>query len=373
MAALGDLVAKMVRTEIADLTSNATFAFDLMTKEDNEIRGKGDSFQVGSFSAMTVNSDGSSLSITPEVPTRSALDLIIDNEPAIVQRIDRREDSQAFGSPGAYARNVATQAVPTMRNEMDQNLFDYFHISLTSYDSTASDPDGQYAINAGGATITDALALSAVAKLNGNRGNDISAYRWFVESYMHAKLAELAGFTALVRQPESGPSALGLPMVGMFHGIPVHLTAELPGSSARGRYTVACTVVTIATNVATITATGHGLVAGNLVTVTGTTEELTTAAAITSVTNANVFVVPFTASDATPMADSAGTVTLDDSVNFLVDTRHVHVAESDNMMVRFADHTASTGKNLIVSPLYGRVGRRNRVISFYSPFESFTG
>ena len=145
------------------------------------------------------------------------------------------------------------------------------------------------------------------------------------------------------------------------------LSANLHGSKARGKYTVACTVVVVASNVATVTAIAHGLATGNLVTIAGITVPLSVAAAIT-VIDADTFTVALVTGDAT-LADGAGTVTLEGCVNFLINRNHVHYA-INSIMTRLHPAEKNTGEKLLVSPLWGRIARAGRVIAIGSPYSA---
>ena len=86
--------------------------------------------------------------------------------------------------------------------------------------------------------------------------------------------------------------------------------------SSRSSATIASTIVQIAGNVLTVTATGHGLLVGDRVTVDSTTAgfDVATAATITGVTD-NTFTVALTGANAGPTTE-AGVVTLAESDPF---------------------------------------------------------
>jgi hypothetical protein len=86
--------------------------------------------------------------------------------------------------------------------------------------------------------------------------------------------------------------------------------------SSRSSATIASTIVQIASNVLTVTATGHGLLVGDRVTVDSATDgfDVATAATITGVT-ANTFTVARTGTNAGPTTE-AGVVTLAESDPF---------------------------------------------------------
>ena len=120
------------------------------------------------------------------------------------------------------------------------------------------------------------------------------------------------------------------------------------------------------------TGSGHNIVPGQFITFSTVTtaNNVTTAAAVTS-TTATTVVVPLTASNSGPNTE-AGTITVRDATNFAVDLGHNWKAETGRMLVKFGEEPRTTGRNLIVSPLYGTVHRVGRTICFGSPFSALS-
>jgi len=359
MAALTG-AAMRIKTEIADLFSNSNFIFDQMAQEGWENAQKGDSVEVGSLAAMSINSDGST-DQTAEDPTYSALTLTADQEPLILQHLKRRHEQQMIGGGGNWSREIARLAVPQMKNYMDRYLLDYLQQTLC-YDTSAT-----YHTNVAGDTLTYDDFLNAKAKLMSQRGSDIARLKFVIDAYAEGAVQSFPTFTRNMEAGSSDPEVFGASRVGAVAGIPVYVTAEVPGSDARGAYTVTSTSWAIVTNELTVTvAAGHGLVPGQKCTFDTATAggDMATSTAITSVT-ATTVVFAWTASD--DSATEAGTISLSSTVNFLVDVGHVHVAQDGDVMVEIVKRPDSTGHNLQISPLYGAIGRAGRVNLLNSP------
>ena len=340
--------ARFVKTEIANLESTASYAWDKMTQEDFGSSQKGDTISILSLSDFTVNADADSTSITPDTPSQSAISITIDSHPGMVVHLKKRESAQIMGGGGAWARGIAEKAVRQMRNYIDQKLFDYFQ-SILGETGTP-----QYTVNIAGAAVTQKFIDTCDAMIMDAGGVSREKLAWFMSPYMIAACRTLATWATA---PQQAAGNLGLSTVGFLNGIPVYQSANLPGAGIAGATTAATTVVVISTNVATITAADHDLLVGEKITVTGTTEELTTAAAIASVADANTLTVAFTASNANPMADSAGTITSTVTRNFLVNTDHVHVSMEPLTDVEIVKREASAGHNLILDRLYGMIAQ----------------
>lgn len=364
MAALGDLAAKKVKTELAHLFWNTHYAIDMMRQEDFSGAQNGDTVEVGTLAAFTVNADGSS-DQTAEDPSLSALKLIIDQEPMILVHLKRRLDAQMLGGQGKWAAEIAADAIPQMKNYMDRNLFDYLVWSLC-YSTT-----GGYWANPAGDTLTYADFLTAKARLNAQRSSDANRYQFWVDAYAEAAVQTFTGFVP--NSAEAAEGFFGSRRIGLIGGIPVFTSAELPGSDARGAYTVASTAYAIASGTMTITVgAGHGIVPGHRITFNTVTAGGDVAAS-TAVTSVGATSVVLTVANGDSSATEAGTISLQGAVSLLIDTGHVHVGQDDDVQTHIVKREKSTGHNLQVSPLFGRIARAGRVIAIASPRSALTG
>jgi hypothetical protein len=325
---------------------------------------KGDVFEVPSIADMTIYSDGSTAQ-TANDPSLSSLTLTIDQEPFLPVNITRRRQAQLLGG-GVWAQQLAMEADMMIRNYKDREVADYMFD--LAYDSSAT-----YYTNVAGLTLTNVMLLEAKTALSAQRGAT-DKIMYVLDAYSEAQLHSLTGFLYQPGQIQMGIA--GFRQVGLLHGNPVIITNENPGSAARGAYTVATTAAVTSGSGVTHTytvAAGHNLVPGMYVTVAGhdADENISTAAAITSVGATSVVVTTSATTDGTS-SDATGTITLRSAINFVADFGHLWKGESDNMMVRIVDQLDNTGSRLHISPLYGLVGRAGRVRAFCSPRASLT-
>lgn len=358
MAALGTGAAVKIKTELAHLFNNAHYAFDRMKSEDFTNAQKGDTIEVGTLAALTINTDGST-DQTAEDPSLSALSLVIDNEPMILVHLKRRLMDQMLGGGGKWAEEISADAMPEIANYRDRNLFDYLSWT-TAYDTSAT-----YWSNVAGDTLTYVDFLTAKAKLLSQRSSDINRLQFWIDGYAEAAVHNFSGFVPTNQALEDGQ--FGVRSVGSISGIPVFVSAELPGTDARGAVTVASTAYANVSNVQTITVgTGHGLVPGMKVSFDTVTAggDVSTAVAISSVTATTVVIAN---AGADSNATEAGTITLAGTVNMLIDAGHVHTAQEGATQVHIVKREKSTGHNLQVSPLFGRTARAGRVVGIVSP------
>lgn len=237
-----------------------------------------------------------------------------------------------------------------------------------AYDTTAT-----YWVNAAGVTQTAAHFLQAATYVGAQRGNT-GNIKYVLDAWSEAQLHNLVGFTYNPSQIQGGIA--GFRKIGMLNGYDVLVTNENIGSQARGAYTVATTaaVTSGSGTIHTYTvAAGHGLVPGMYVTVAGhdADENISTAAAITSVGATSIVVTTAATADGTS-SDASGTITLRMAASFCADFGHLWRGESDEMMVRIVEQLDNTGSRLHVSPLYGAIGRAGRVVGIGGPRAALT-
>lgn len=359
--------AAFVWNELQSLSSTPLpSVYDLLRVHPESLGGNmGDSYYIPAIDDITVNADGSS-TMSVFSPTVSQLSLVVDREPAVCVGIDRRREEQMLNGNGSWSRELAKESQNAIFNYRERDVLDRMLTSAWVTGSTAT-----YWVNAAGAALSSAIVRRAIAGVESQRGatNNIALV---IDAYAASGIREFVGFTATQNAPGNG-EMFGIRKIGEFDGFPVYVSKETPGSSARGRRTVASTANQVATNVLTITVgPGHNIVPGQFITFSTVTtaNNVTTAAAVTS-TTATTVVVPLTASNSGPNTE-AGTITVRDATNFAVDLGHNWKAETGRMLVKFGEEPRTTGRNLIVSPLYGTVHRVGRTICFGSPFSALS-
>lgn len=351
---MADARAKAVLSALADIHSRGQTILDLVT-ELREPLGAGDIIDVGDISALTVADAGgaSPSNQTVQSVTQNVLTLTVNLEPSIFAEIPVLQSIQNLN--GAWAPQVAAQSMTMLRNSMDSTFLTYVSSTL------CADQSATYVVNAAGDTIAVADILNARAQLLAQDGTNASDLVMVVHPYAEAGILSLSAFIPNFQRAEQGD--LGM-LLGTVYGIPVYTSNSVERNRA-----VACTAVSVTSNVATVTAANHGLEVGNLVTISDITTPLTTAAAIASTADANTFTVPLTAGDGA-MADGVGTVTCSNCFNVMFDRKHMFAARQKMPSVRIVDRELRTSSVLQVSALWGRVGRAGRAVRIHTPGSS---
>lgn len=326
----------------------------------------GDAFDVPTIGDMTVNADGSA-DATADSLSITNLRLLVDQEPSIVVRLTRRQQEQLLGGNGAFVQQVAKMADTNMSNYLDRDVLNY-GLGL-AYDTAAT-----YWVNPGGLTITRNHLLQGKAYLAGQRGAT-GQYMCFMDSWCEAAVRGLLGFTAtqLPVAEAAMMATYGVEVIGRIDGVWIAITNENPGSQARGQRTVTSSAYANVSNVQTITVgAGHNIVPGNFVTFNTITAggDVATAVAVTSVT-ATTVVIPNSGGNSA--ATEVGSITVRGAVNIMADMGHFWKGMSPlGVKVKIVELATNTGANMVISPLYGRVGRAGRVIAVGSPYASLT-
>lgn len=351
---MADARAKAVAGELADLWSRSSYVVDKVT-DMTGMAGAGDLIQIPDISALTVNSTGAS-SMTIESITTNVLDLNVNLEPAICASFPLTARVQLLD--GQWAAQVARQAAMQLKNSIDNSLCrDYLGETLCWTTGTAN----TYHVNVAGDALTEDDFGNAFATLLSTDGTLLQNLAVFVSPFGMGSLASIAGYVA---QQPAVDGAIGLPKIGSVNGVPVYQT-----NSIRRNKSVATTSVDVASNVATATvAAGHGFTAGMRITWAGLTGAASNTAAVTiTSTTATTIVAPYTNADATPLADSVGTITDATSWNLVMDVSGIYAAQQVMPTVRIVPHQQQTSDILQVFALWGRVGRAGKVVVMHSP------
>lgn len=350
---MADIRAKAVLNALADLYDKGASISSLMTNL-RPVMGYGDSIDIPSIGSLTVASaiDGSldPQDVTVQSVTNSALTLTANVERAIFLNLPALGQLQNIN--GNWASLLGSQVVQQLRNDTDSLLAQYLGKTLC-YDTSAT-----YHHNVAGDSFALADFLNAKAYLQA-QGALPQNLVFVVHPYAEASIHALSAFQSNWQRNMDGD--LGMPMIGMLFGIPVYVS-----SSLQTYPTTACTAVSVSSNVATVTVgSGHGLVPGLKIKITGITTELTTAAAITSV-GATSVVVPLTAGDGA-MDDGAGTITEQSAWNLLFDKTHMFYADQKAIGTRVVADPDSTSDVLQCSSIWGRIGRAGRCVVIHTP------
>jgi hypothetical protein len=340
-------VAKAVLGQFADLYSRAKYLTDYATNL-REPLGKGDTVEVPNIGSLTVgaaSSSGTAADVSPQSVTPSIISLSCNLEPAIFCEIPALLGSQYLD--GNFASQLASQGLDQLRAYIDGQFAEYLAKEVAWTTGTAA----TYHVNVAAAALTRAHILAAKAYLESNDGSHNLVFA--VSSYGLASIMNLAEFIPNFSASEQG--VLGIPMVGSVFGMPVVMSNAIPSAP-----TAAASASAIASNVLTLTVpAGHGFVAGQKITTSGCSANVTTAAAITSTTSTSI-VVPLTSGD--NATNGAGTVTGISALNLMMDVPHVYIAQQKMPSLRTVPYYNRTSDALQISAIWGRLARAGRVV-----------
>lgn len=345
--------ARLVFDALADLHSRTNYLVDLVDQvgQDQGV-AFGYSFDVTSIGTLTITSSGAT-GASPQAVTPAVLQVVVNEDPAIFLKIGKRDNLQLLGGGGKWAAGVARDAMMQFKTYLDLQLTNLL-IGTTAFDTSAT-----YHDNAAAATLTAAMFLQSKAKLLQNDGSNEENIACFVNPMFEASIHAIVGFTENSdRALDAGD--IGVPMIGRVAGVPIFMSNSVPASR-----TVAGSASAIASNVLTITvAAGHGVVPGVKITTSGGDANITTAAAVSSVT-ATTIVAPLTSAD--DAANQAVTVTVYGTENIMCDRRHIHVAQQLMPGVRIVEESASTNDSLQIFNVWGKNARVGRTRIIHGP------
>lgn len=353
---MANAAAKAVAAELADLWSRTDYVVDKVS-DQSALVGAGDSADIADISALTVNASGGT-DMTIESVTTNVLNLAVNLQPAICASFPLTSRTQLLN--GAWASQVASQAVIQLKNSIDNSLCrDYLAESLCWTTGTAA----TYHVNVAADSLVEDDFSNAIAMQLSTDGTQMQNLAFFLSPYAAGSLKSIAGYN---QQVVSQNGQLGIPQIGSVDGVPVYLT-----NAIRRNKVIATTAGTISSNQGTFTCgAGHGVVAGQRVTFAGMTGAASNTAAVTVVsTTATTIVAPYTESDGA-LADGVGTITTASSDNLLLDLSGIYVARQVFPMVRIVPNTVQTSDILQIGALWGRIGRAGKAVVMHSPGSS---
>lgn len=358
---MADASAKKVLAQLSDLASRTRYIVDMLTQLQEPL-GLGDTIEVPSIGDLIVYANGAS-SQTAQAVTPNVLSLIVDQHPWIPVMLTARQRAQLLD--GSFGPEVAMQSMIQLKNSMDDNIVSYSRTlwSPAASIGTASVYNAFHDNLSTSGTTVPALTAGTISRsiglLEDQGGSDRSRFAWFINPVAQAEIASIAAFIPSYGQAEQG--VLGMPSIGSLYGVPVYTTRSAP----RLR-TVASTAWSITSNVETVTvAAGHGIHVGQIVTFNTVTAGgvLATQARVTNVTATTVV---FANAVANASATEAGTITIQECENILMDLGHNYIAQQQMPQAELVKDTATTGVILQVSSLFGRVGRAGRARVLHS-------
>lgn len=348
---MADARAKAVLSRLADLYGRTNYGIDLVSNL-REPLARGDTVEIPDISSFTVIADGTTSTAAAAVTT-NVISLSANLHPWINVELPAVASMQLLD--GAWASQVAEQGLVQLKNSMDQAfLRTYLANSLCWTTGTAA----TYHDNVAGDALTGADILNCKAALLANDGVSEGNLIMIVSPYGEASIMNISAFIPNYQAAEQGN--LGIPRLGYVYGVPVYSTNSIQRSNA-----VATTAVSVTSNVATATvASGHGIVAGQVISTTGLTTNVTNAT-VTSTTSTTI-VYPCTTGDGA-FGDGVGTITANSSDNLMLDKSQIFVAQQKMPSVRVVPHDDTTGDALQISAIWGRIGRTGRCRVLHSP------
>ena len=351
---MADNRAKAVLGKLSDLSSRTNYLVDL-TANLAEPLAKGDIVDVPSISSLTVisdlSTDGSAQTVTTNATT-----LTCNLQPGILCALPMLSQIQIMD--GSWAEQVAMEGMKQLKNYMDSQYAAY----LLSQTSSIT---GVYSDNIDGGALAVADIVNCQAALLANDGVVFDNLAWMIHPYGQAAITSIAAFIPNYTQaPQQGgaDSVLGIKPIGTLYGNPVYISNSVPR-----RRTIASTAWSITSNVLTVTvAAGHCVTVGMRCTFDTVTAggDMATVTACTSVTSTTI-VFSWTASNGS--ATEAGTLTVEQCENLLIDRSQCFVAQQKTPTVRIVPAQLNTGDILQVSSVWGRVARVGRVRALISP------
>ena len=349
---MSDARSKAVLGKLADLAGRNNYGIDLGTTSLREPLGNGDIIDVPSISDLTVIAAGTT-STAPAAVTTNVLSMNANLEPWINASIPQLASMQLLD--GGWEGQVAEQAFKQLKNYVDEQWMLYLLQSVIA--DTASSP--AYWYNAGGASLGSDDFANAKAALLSQDGVQAQDLVCFLSPFAEASASQISGFVPNFQQAEQGN--LGIPKIGSIHGVPVYVT----NSVSRLR-TVATTAYAVSGGVQTATvAAGHGVVVGAKLKFDTVTSGGDEAAAVT-VSAVGATSIAWSTSN-TGSATEAGTITLQQCENLMVNKAQNFSAGQGMMKARTVADLQSTGDSLQVSTVWARVSRAGHAIAFGSP------
>lgn len=354
-----DARSKAVLTALIDKVSTNYALSNILTDMGSAMK-QGESIDIPTRGTAATIEDASSSGTPSEMTIQSqsptANTLTVNKHQGSFIEVGKISD--IFDMEGAWSSQMAAQVLTELGDAVDQDMYDEL-ILTAAYDTSAT-----YHVNPGAAALSTTHTRTALAKMLKQKGVRREGLVWVFDPYGEQSLADITAWQADPGLLQVGD--LGLPTVGRLHGIPV-----VTSQSVRNSRSIACTAVSITSNVATVTvASGHGLVPGDKITITGITTELTTAAAITAVTSTTL-TVPLTASNGA-MGDGAGTVLCNKTYNSLVYMPWAFKRMQQVPSIRIVPREAYDSDVLQATMIWGKKALAGSCVVIGSPKESLS-
>ena len=199
---MADAREKKVLSRLADLAGRTNYVVDNMSNL-REPLGRGDIIEIPSIADLTVESDGGATSSIQSVTT-SVLSLQANNHPAIFAELPAEESYQNMD--GAWADQVAQQAMLQLKNNMDTTLVEYL-VKELGYDAAAT-----YHNNVAADALTASDLTGTIASLMELGGVIESNLAFFMHPFAVASMQSISGWQPNGTEAANGD--LGIRRVG---------------------------------------------------------------------------------------------------------------------------------------------------------------
>lgn len=345
-----DAIAKRVWGQLLETELRQAYAFGAMNDVGPAV-GFGDTLEIPEMATPTNRSSTSRTA--PETIDPSVSTLSIDQETHFNVNLPKLSTIQRMD--GRWESATAMHMMRAAANLKDNNLCDYLDLSLC-WTTAAS-----YVDNVAGDALTEDDLAASEAAIKAIDGVDPDNLLYIISSYAEGSVKTISNYVPGFMNAERG--MFGSLPVASINGIPVIVT-----NAVNRNHTVSASASAIASNVLTCTVpSGHGLQVGELITTSGGTADITTAAAITSVT-ATTVVAPLTS--ANDASNGALTISTTTSRNLLVDRSAVFVATQQFPDIEMRKDFESPASALQFYESYGRIGIAGRARLLLSPGSS---
>lgn len=277
---------------------------------------QGESVDILTRSAITIQqastvAGASASTMTVQTSPPAASNLVVDQHYGAIVEIP--PGMQEFDEEGLYAGQMAGQVQTELNFFVDTDHW-WSAIGQGAWDTT-----GSLWVNHAGATLTSDHIEQALATMIDQRGVQLDGCGWLFNPFGMGSVRRNSAW-----QPHENAivGQLGIPEIGLLHGIPVYVTQSVPSQRVLGTTAAVVsgsgTVLTLTIDTSATGFPGHGIVPGMIMsTCTGLTQTVAANRVVASVTANTIVCTVAGMADAT-MADGVGTATFNMNFNGLL-------------------------------------------------------
>lgn len=320
---------------------------------------EGESIDIVTRAAVSIEaatSAGTATSMTVQTISPTANNLVVDQHYGAIVGIAKFNGVMDMG--GAYYDQLARQILVELADYIDQDWYDDL-IRVGAYSSSAA-----FTANVAGDALTVADTEQAMAIMTDQKGVREGDLVWVFGPYGAGSLRSISAFTP---HENAVNGALGMPIIGTLHGVPVVRSQSVPKSLA-----IATTQAVSSSDVVTFTvASGHGFVPGMVCVSSGLTSSFNGTFTITSVT-ATTIVGTVTGSGSTTAGDGVGTITCSRTFNGLIHRPWNFIRKRQVPDLRIVPTSGKIQDELQADAIWGVKSLAGSCVTLLSPATSVT-